>query len=71
MRALLVVCVVLTSFLIGPLVAAANQTPRALLSDAALRMPHRTISVYGWGWLLDVLLGFALIRDDRSYSDAG
>jgi hypothetical protein len=70
---LLVVHVVLAIFVIGPLVAAANQVARALRgggADAgALRMLTRTVTAYGWASLLVGLVGFGLVRDDVSFSD--
>jgi hydrogenase-4 membrane subunit HyfE len=70
-RALLVVHVVLAIFLIGPLVAAANQIARSLRgSDAGVRrMLSRTITFYGWGSLLVAVFGFGLVRDEFSFSD--
>jgi uncharacterized membrane protein len=70
-RALLVVHVVLAIFLIGPLVAAANQVARSLRggSGDTLRLLARTITIYGWASLLVALFGFGLVRDEFSFSD--
>jgi uncharacterized membrane protein len=71
-RALLVVHVVLAIFVIGPLVAAANQVAGSLRggSDAGVRrMLARTVTVYGWGSLLVAVFGFGLVRDEFSFSD--
>jgi hypothetical protein len=70
-RALLVVHVVLAIFVIGPLVAAANQVARSLRGDDTRGLPmlSRTVTIYGWGSLLVALFGFGLVRDDVSYSD--
>jgi uncharacterized membrane protein len=70
-RAVLVVHVVLAIFLIGPLVAAANQVAGALRSGAtdALRLLSRTITIYGWASLAVAVVGFGLVRDDVSFSD--
>lgn len=71
MRAVLVVHVVLAIFVIGPLVAAANQAARALRADdgRGLALVSRTVTVYGWGSLLVAVFGFGLVRDDVSLSD--
>lgn len=71
MRVLLVVHVVLAIFVIGPLVAAANQAARALRADdgRGLAVLSRTVTIYGWGSLLVAVFGFGLVRDDVSYSD--
>ncbi len=71
MRAILVVHVVLAIYVIGPLVAGANQVARSLRGDDARGLPmlSRTITVYGWGSLLVALFGFGLVRDDVSFSD--
>lgn len=71
MRAVLVVHVVLSIFVIGPLVAAANQAARALRGGdrGGLPMLARTVTIYGWGSLLVALFGFGLVRDDVSFSD--
>lgn len=71
MRAVLVVHVVLAIFVIGPLVAGANQAARALRADdgRGLALVSRTVTVYGWGSLLVAVFGFGLVRDDVSYSD--
>jgi uncharacterized membrane protein len=70
-RALLVVHVVLAIFVIGPLVAAANQAARALRADdgRGLAVLSRTVTIYGWGSLLVAVFGFGLVRDDVSFSD--
>jgi uncharacterized membrane protein len=70
-RALLVVHVVLAIFLIGPLVAAANQVARSLRGGSAdtVRMLSRSVTVYGWASLLVAVFGFGLVRDRFSYSD--
>jgi uncharacterized membrane protein len=70
-RALLVVHVVLAIFVIGPLVAAANQVARALRArdSGGLAVLSRTVTIYGWGSLLVALFGFGLVRDDVSFSD--
>jgi uncharacterized membrane protein len=70
-RAVLVVHVVLAIFLIGPLVAAANQVPRQLRGGSAgtVRLLTRTVTSYGWASLLVGIVGFGLVRDDFSFSD--
>jgi uncharacterized membrane protein len=70
-RAVLVVHVVLAIFLIGPLVAAANQVPRALRAGSGdgVRLLSRTVTVYGWASLLVAVVGFGLVRDRFSFSD--
>jgi uncharacterized membrane protein len=70
-RAVLVVHVVLAIFVIGPLVAAANQVPRALRdgSGDGVRLLSRTVTVYGWASLLVAVVGFGLVRDRFSFSD--
>ena len=71
MRAVLVIHVVLAIFVIGPLVAAANQAARALRADdgRGLALVSQTVTVYGWGSLLVAVFGFGLVRDDVSLSD--
>ena len=71
MRAVLVIHVVLAIFLIGPLVAAANQVARALRggSGETVRLLSRTVTVYGWASLLVAVVGFGLVRDRFSFSD--
>ena len=71
MQALLVVHVVLAIFLIGPLVAAANQAARVLRGGGAeaLGLLSRTVTRYGWASLLVAVFGFGLVRDDVSFSD--
>jgi uncharacterized membrane protein len=70
-RAILVIHVVLAIFLIGPLVAAANQVSRALrgASGDTLRLLSRSITVYGWASLLVAVFGFGLVHDRFSFSD--
>jgi uncharacterized membrane protein len=70
-RALLVVHVVLAIFLIGPLVAAANQVARSLRggSGDTLRLLSRSVTGYGWASLLVAVFGFGLVRDEFSFSD--
>jgi uncharacterized membrane protein len=70
-QALLVIHVVLAIFLVGPLVAAANQVARALRggSGETLRLLSRTVTVYGWASLLVAIVGFGLVRDRFSFSD--
>ncbi len=71
MRAVLVIHVVLAIFLVGPLVAAANQLPRALRggSGDSVRLLSRAVTVYGWASLLVAVVGFGLVRDEFSFSD--
>ena len=71
MRAVLVIHVVLAIFLIGPLVAAANQVARELRGGSAgtVRLLVRTVTVYGWASLLVGVVGFGLVRDRFSFSD--
>lgn len=71
MRAVLVIHVVLAIFVIGPLVAAANQVARELRSGSAgtLRLLSRTVTIYGWASLLVGIVGFGLVRDEFSFSD--
>ena len=56
--------VVLAIFLIGPLVSAANQVPRALRDgDAgALRLLARTVTVNGWASIAVAVLGLGLVQ---------
>ena len=60
----LTVHVVAAIFLIGPLVSAANQGPRALMDgDAgALRVLARIMTAYGWGSLAVAVIGFGLVQ---------
>lgn len=61
---LLTLHVVLAIFLIGPLVAVANQATRALTdSDAgALRPLARTLAIYGWASIAVGVLGAGLAQ---------
>jgi hypothetical protein len=61
----------LAIFLIGPLVAAANQVARELRSGSAgtVRLLSRTVTIYGWASLLVGIVGFGLVRDRFSFSD--
>jgi uncharacterized membrane protein len=70
-RAVLVIHVVLAIFLIGPLVAAANQVARELRggSPGTIRLLSRTVTIYGWASLLVGIVGFGLVRDRFSFSD--
>jgi uncharacterized membrane protein len=70
-RAVLVIHVVLAIFLIGPLVAAANQVARELRGGSAgtVRLLSRTVTIYGWASLLVGIVGFGLVRDRFSFSD--
>jgi uncharacterized membrane protein len=70
-RAVLVIHVVLAIFLIGPLVAAANQVARELRGGSAdtLRLLSRTVTIYGWASLLVGIVGFGLVRDEFEFSD--
>jgi uncharacterized membrane protein len=70
-RAVLVIHVVLAIFLIGPLVAAANQVGRELRGGSAgtVRLLTRTVTIYGWASLLVGIVGFGLVRDRFSFSD--
>ena len=63
--------VVLAIFLIGPLVAAANQVARELRGGSAdtVRLLTRTVTIYGWASLLVGIVGFGLVRDRFSFSD--
>jgi hypothetical protein len=67
----LVIHVVLAIFLVGPLVAAANQVARELRggSGETVRLLSRTVTVYGWASLLVAIVGFGLVRDRFSFSD--
>jgi uncharacterized membrane protein len=70
-RAVLVIHVVLAIFLVGPLVAAANQVARELRGGSAgtVRLLSRTVTIYGWASLLVGIVGFGLVRDRFSFSD--
>jgi uncharacterized membrane protein len=61
-------------FLIGPLVAAANQAASALRKDdvGGLRALARIVTIYGWGSLLVLVFGAGLVQDkyDHSWGDA-
>lgn len=61
----LTVHVVLAIFLIGPLVAAANQAPRALRGGdgGVLRSLARTVTIYGWASLAVGVIGFGLVQE--------
>lgn len=56
--------VVLAIFLIGPLVSAANQGPRALTDgDAgALRLLARVVTTNGWASIAVGVIGFGLVQ---------
>ncbi len=71
MRAVLVIHVVLAIFLIGPLVAAANQVARELRGGSAgtVGLLARTVTIYGWASLLVGIVGLGLVRDRFSFSD--
>lgn len=62
---MLTIHVVLAIFLIGPLVAAANQAPRALRAGDAggLRVLARTVSIYGWASIAVGVVGFGLVQE--------
>lgn len=62
---MLTIHVVLAIFLIGPLVAAANQAPRALRAGDAggLRVLSRTVSIYGWASIAVGVVGFGLVQE--------
>ena len=61
---MLTIHVVLAIFLIGPLVSAANQAPRALRTgDAgALRLLARTVTMNGWASIAVAVVGFGLVQ---------
>lgn len=69
----LTIHVVLAIFLIGPLVAAANQAPRALRAGdtGALRLLARAVTIYGWASIAVAVVGFGLVqrRYDNELSD--
>jgi uncharacterized membrane protein len=73
-KLLLALHVVAAIFLVGPLVMALNQAPRALRSGDAgvLRSLARTVTIYGWVSLLVAVFGAGLVQDkyDNSWSDA-
>lgn len=60
----LTIHVVLAIFLIGPLVSAANQAPRALRDGDAggLRVLARTVTVNGWASIAVGIVGFGLVQ---------
>jgi uncharacterized membrane protein len=65
MRTLLLTAhVVAAIFIIGPLVAVANQAARALRDGepGALRAQARLVRIYGWASLAVGVLGVALVR---------
>ncbi|MFL6129819.1 MAG: DUF2269 family protein [Mycobacteriales bacterium] len=66
---LLTLHVVLAIFLIGPLVSAANQGPRALTAGDAggLRLLARVVTVNGWASIAVGVVGFGLVQ--RQYGD--
>ncbi|HVQ89781.1 MAG TPA: DUF2269 family protein [Mycobacteriales bacterium] len=72
-KLLLTLHVVAAIFLIGPLVAAVNQAPRALRSgDAGALGPlARTVTIYGWVSLVIAVFGAGLVQDKyhNSWSD--
>jgi uncharacterized membrane protein len=57
-------------FLIGPLVAAANQAASALRKGDAggLRTLARIVTIYGWCSLLVLVFGAGLVQDKYHYS---
>jgi uncharacterized membrane protein len=57
-------------FLIGPLVAAANQAASALRNNDAggLRTVARIVTIYGWCSLLVLVFGAGLVQDKYHYS---
>jgi len=61
---LLTLHVVAAIFVVGPLVALANQTGRLLTraDPAVLRSQARLVTVYGWTSLVVGILGVALVR---------
>jgi uncharacterized membrane protein len=71
---LLTLHVVAAIFVIGPLVAAANQAARALRESdlGALRTISRLVTIYGWASLSVLLFGIALVRKEwqAEFSDA-
>jgi uncharacterized membrane protein len=73
-KLLLTLHVVGAIFIIGPLVAAANQAARALrTTDAgALRTLARLVTVYGWVSLVVPVLGAGLVQKkyDHEWSEA-
>jgi uncharacterized membrane protein len=73
-KLLLTLHVVTAIFVIGPLVAAANQAPRALRSgDAgAVRTLARLVTVYGWTSLAVAVFGAGLVQKkyDHEWSEA-
>jgi uncharacterized membrane protein len=72
-KLLLTLHVVAAIFLIGPLVAAVNQAPRALRAGDAgtLRALSRLVTVYGWVSLVTAVFGAGLVQDKyhNSWSD--
>ena len=60
----LTIHVVLAIFLIGPLVSAANQAPRALRDGdtGALRLLARIVTVNGWASIAVGVVGFGLVQ---------
>jgi uncharacterized membrane protein len=56
--------VIAAIFVIGPLVALANQTGRALTGGepVLLRSQSRLVTIYGWNSLVVGILGVALVR---------
>jgi uncharacterized membrane protein len=73
-KVLLSLHVVAAIFIVGPLVAAANQAARALRDrDAgALRPLSRLVTVYGWASLVVAVFGAGLVQDkyDHKWSEA-
>lgn len=71
---MLTIHVVLAIFLIGPLVSAANQGPRALRDGdtGVLRLLARTVTVNGWASIAVAVVGFGLVqrRYGNEFTDA-
>jgi uncharacterized membrane protein len=67
---LLTLHLVAAVFLIGPLVAAANQAASALRKGDAggLRTLARIVTIYGWCSLLVLVFGAGLVQDKYNYS---
>jgi uncharacterized membrane protein len=67
---LLTLHLVAAVFLIGPLVAAANQAANALRKGDAggLRTLARIVTIYGWCSLLVLVFGAGLVQDKYNYS---
>jgi uncharacterized membrane protein len=73
-KLLITLHVVAAIFLVGPLVMAMNQAPRALRDgdSGVIRSVARTVTIYGWVSLIVAVFGAGLVQDKyhNSWSQA-